>query len=308
MAKRWNKRILLAKVETSYGTDAAPTGAADAVLCRDLELGVEAELLDRELVRPTLGDLPALSALRRATVDCEVELAGSGAAGTAPAWGTLLRGCGLAETVTAGVKVQYDPASSNHDSLTLYWYADGLVHKLVGCRGTVSLSLEAGQIPTMRFRFTGLYQDPTDEALPSADVSAWKTPAVPSKAATPTFTLHGVTAIARSLGLDLANQVTFRDMIGASDVNIVDRSVTGSAVIEAVPVATKNWHSLAAAGTLGALSVVHGTQAGQIVELSASAVQIRDVRYEEQDGIIYHALDLGFTETSGDDEIALIAR
>ena len=308
MAKRWNKRILLAKVETTYGTDAAPTGTADAVLARSLEVAVEAELLDRELVRPTLGDLPALSAMRRATLECEVELAGSGAAGTAPAWGKLLRGCGLAETVTAGVKVQYDPASSNHDSLTLYWYADGLVHKLLGARGTVSLTLEAGQIPAMRFRFTGLYQDPSDEALPAADVSAWKTPKVPSKAETPTFSLHGVTAIARSIAVDLANQVTFRDMIGASDVNIVDRSVTGNAVIEAVPAATKNWHAAAAAGTLGALSVVHGATAGQIVELSASAVQIRDVRYEEQDGIIYHALDLGFTETSGDDEIALIAR
>ena len=307
MPKLWRKRVLLAKVESTYGTDAAPA-ATDAVLARSLELEVEAELLERELVRPTLGNLPALSAMRRCRVRAEVELAGPGAAGTTPAWGRLLRGCGLSETVTAGTKVDYQPATDGHESLTLHWFADGVVHKVTGARGTASLRLEAGQIPVLTFEFTGLYQDPTDQALPTADVSAWKTPVIPSRAETPTFDLHGISCTARSFELDIANGVIFRDLVGASDVLVTDRAPRGSASIEAVPTSVKNWFATARQGTLGPFSLVHGTTAGSIVEITAPAVQVRTVRYEEADSVVFQTLELGFTEQSGDDELTITAR
>ena len=48
------KRTMLAKIEPIYGTDPTPTGAADAILVKSLDVNpIEATLLPRDLIRPT---------------------------------------------------------------------------------------------------------------------------------------------------------------------------------------------------------------------------------------------------------------
>lgn len=37
MPLKWNRKVLLAKIETVYGTHAAPTGAANAVLATSVQ-------------------------------------------------------------------------------------------------------------------------------------------------------------------------------------------------------------------------------------------------------------------------------
>ena len=57
------KKIILAKTESTYGTDPTPTGVANAILVRNLNLTPQdADLVNRDLVRPYLGrseQLPA---------------------------------------------------------------------------------------------------------------------------------------------------------------------------------------------------------------------------------------------------------
>lgn len=48
---------------------------------------------------------------RRARLKFDVELVGSGAASPPPAWGKFLRGCGFAETIVAGNRVEYTPVN-----------------------------------------------------------------------------------------------------------------------------------------------------------------------------------------------------
>jgi hypothetical protein len=95
------KRLILIKSESTYATDSSPAGT-DAVLVRDLEITpLQSDTVDRELIRPYLGASQQLLANTRVEVTFTVELAGSGSAGTAPAFGAALKSCGFSETVTA---------------------------------------------------------------------------------------------------------------------------------------------------------------------------------------------------------------
>jgi hypothetical protein len=308
MPKFWRKREALLKVETTYGTDASPTGSSNAILISDATVQVEADTVDRELVRGTLGQIGSLRVKPRARLTGAVELAGAGAAGTAPKWGPICRACGMSETINAGTDVRYKPVSSAHESVSIYWFADGIRHRILGARGTARMRLLANEVPRLEFDLTGLYEAPTDVALPGGTYTGWSTPRPPGKTATPTYTLHGLAAVSRGIELDLGNQVVHRHEIGAEDVLITGREPTATTRIEAVPVATKNWLAIADAHTLGSLSLVHGTAAGNIVELSAANVQVLDAVYEELDSIAYHRLELAFRESSGDDDLTLIVR
>ena len=107
------KRLILAKIEATYGTDPTPTGA-EAILVRNLEITpLEAETVSRELIRPYLGASDQLLAQTRVGINFEVELAGSGTAGTAPAYSALMKSCGLSETVVATTSVTYAPISAS---------------------------------------------------------------------------------------------------------------------------------------------------------------------------------------------------
>ena len=95
------KSLILAKSESTYGTDISPAGT-DAVLVRSLEVTpIEADTVSRELIRPYLGGSEQLLANAHVSVTFAVELVGSGTAATAPRFSSLLKACGMAETITA---------------------------------------------------------------------------------------------------------------------------------------------------------------------------------------------------------------
>jgi hypothetical protein len=100
-----------------------------------------------------------------------VELAGSGTAGTAPAYGSILKACGFSETIVASTSVTYAPVSSSFSSVTIYYNVDGVRHKLTGCRGTFTLNGTVGDIPYIEFHDDRDLQCPTDHtALAGRDL------------------------------------------------------------------------------------------------------------------------------------------
>lgn len=96
------RRTILAKIETTYGTDSVPTGAANALLVRNLEITpLESEFASRDLIRTFMGNSEQLPVGIRAQMTVEVEMAGSGTAGTAPGYDALMRACGLSVATLA---------------------------------------------------------------------------------------------------------------------------------------------------------------------------------------------------------------
>lgn len=100
MGLQTNKRWILVKSESSYGTDASPDGA-DAVLVTDMNPEpMQGDVVERPLLRPYLGASERFMAKVRSGNSFSVELAGSGTTGTAPRPGRLLQACGFAATST----------------------------------------------------------------------------------------------------------------------------------------------------------------------------------------------------------------
>ena len=310
MAKLYRKRTVLVKSEATYGTDSSPVGS-DAVQVRNLEVTpVESDVLSRDLIRPYLGASPQLIANTRVQVTFEVEYAGSGTLGTAPRYGSLLKSCGFSETVVASTSVTYAPVSTSFSSVTIYYSTDGVRHKVTGARGTYTLNLTANQIPVINFTMTGNYVAPTDTADPTPTFTAQATPKIFNDTNTTAFTLFSETDLPlQSCQLDIGNEVIYRELINSDkEVTIVNRSGSGSLIIEMPTLASHDFFADAVASTTGNLSIVHGTTAGNIITLAsaANAVSLGAPSYSEDSGVVM--LNLPYTlvpSTSGNDEFTL---
>jgi hypothetical protein len=308
MAFLGRTKVLLAKRETAYGTDAAPV-AAEAMRVRNLTFTpLEAAAVARDLVKAWLGGDPLPLANKAVRLTCEVEFAGAGGADTPPAYGTLLRACGLSETITATTKVEYKPVSSGFESATLYFHHAGTRHKVLGARGTVELQLNRADVPRLAFDFTGIYDAPSAAAMPTPVFTGFQPPRVASQANTGTFTLHGFAPVVESLTLRLGNSVVFRDLVNSKVVEITDRAPGGSITVESPAIGTKDYFAAVIAETLDALAFVHGAGAGAVVQGDAPKVQLMNPRYGESDGISSLTLDLHLTPNAGNDEIVLTTK
>lgn len=304
------KRTILAKTEVTYGTDSTPVGTTNAILVRNLNVTpLNAELVSRDLVRPYLGASEQLVASSYVSVEMEVEMAGSGTAGTAPAYGPLLLACGMAATTSAGVSVTYAPVSSAFSSVTIYYNVDGVLHKVTGARGTVELQIQVGQIPVYRFQFTGLYNAPTDTAAPAVTYTSFQTPLAANSDNTTGFSLFSYSGALQSLSVNVNNTVNYRTLIGAEDVQMTNREASGQAVFEAPTIAAKDFFSLALGSTLGSLDITHGTVAGNRVQISSTKAKVNNPTYTDLNGI--QMLQVPFNlvpSTAGNDEFSIVVK
>lgn len=305
MALRLKKTQIYAGLELTYNTAVVLTGA-DAILTKGAQIRpLEGSPIERELDGGTFGNDGAIHPGTYVVVEFDVELAGSGTAGTAPAWGKLMRGCQMAEVVDAGTDVVYSPASSGTDSLTMYFELDGQRHALTGARGTFTIALNSQQIPYLHFVFTGLFVTPQTVAPLVRDVSAFQRPRPVSFAHTPTFSLHGVTAPYNQFSYDHANQVEYFNNPGEEMVEIVNRKPAGQISLQAPAISTKDYFTACRDDTLGALSMVHGITAGNIVTLAAPRVQLLSPSYGDDRGRATISANLSFVRDVGDDEMSI---
>jgi hypothetical protein len=307
MSKFKRNAILLAKLQESAGSDASPSASSNAILASNITHNpVNAQFEERNNIMPYMGNSGQVQINCYGTVSFDVELQSSGEAGTAPAFGPLLRACGMGETVTEDTSVAYAPVSSGHEAATIYYYLDGLLFKMIDAKGTFVLNASAGTIPKLSFSFTGLYVAPSDTTLPNdADYSGFLPPLGVNKVNTPTFKLHSTAFKAESLSIDLANNVVYRNLIGSEAVVISDRKPSGSVSIETESKATKDWYTIIREGTLGAIEVVHGTVAGKIVEIDAPKVQVIDPNFGDSNGISMMNMNLSLQPDEGNDELVL---
>jgi hypothetical protein len=301
------KRLILAKTETTYATSAAPAGT-DAVLVRNLEITpLESDTVSRDLIRPYLGNSDQLLANPRVRVTCEVELAGSGTAGTAPKYDALLKACGMASTVVASTSVTYAPVSSAFSSCTIAYNVDGVQHLVTGCRGTFSMNCQLGQIPVLQFEMTGIYSTPTDTAQPAVTYSAQAAPLLFRDGNTSAFSFLSYSGCLMSVEFNLTNSIVYRELIGCTkEVLITDRRPAGTVVIEAPTMAAKNYFTEALASTTGNLTFLHGTTAGNRVTFTAAQADLTQPTYSDSDGI--QMLNLPYVATpttAGNNEVSL---
>ena len=377
------KSLILAKSESTYGTDISPAGT-DAVLVRSLEVTpIEADTVSRELIRPYLGGSEQLLANAHVSVTFAVELVGSGTAATAPRFSSLLKACGMAETITASAvtgtaqagaagsitlaaaasatdgayvgmivsitsgtgsgssglisayngttkvatvkaitaaftpgasslysiaaNVGYRPVSSSFSSATIYYNNDGVLHKITGARGTFTITGSVGEIPVIEFTMMGIYNAPTDTAAPTATYTNQASPLILKADNTSAFAVYGYAGCLMEFSFDIANETLYRELVGCTkEVIITTRAAEGEMKIEAPTIAQYDFFTAALASTTGAVTLVHGTTAGNRVTVVLPTISLANPAYEDEDGIQMLGLPyVAIPTTIGNDEISL---
>jgi hypothetical protein len=312
--------VLLAKTEGTYGTDPTPTGAANAILCSKPQITpLSAQNVNRDILRGFMGGSEQLVGSRFVECSFGVELVGSGTAGTAPAWGPLLLACGFAEAVTAVTRVDYTLVSTGFNSVTFYWYDDGVLHKITGARGDVKFGMTSGGIPMMSFSFKGLYSTPTAAANATPTLTAFKTPLVVTEANSADLTLgcthstSGAPALAGgtvypSMGLDWSpnNRVDYVPLLGGQSVEIGDRDASCSFELELAAAQEVTLMGNVDSATLTSVGLVHGTTAGYKSLVFLPFVQLVSPNLSEQAGKRMVRFDGRVVPSAGNDEMRVV--
>lgn len=313
--------VILAKVETTAGTDATPTGASDTVLVSNMSITpLDAQNVSRDLVRGYFGGSEQLVATASVKCSFSVELAGSGAAATAPQWGDLLLGCGMAEaSLSTPNRVEYAPISSSLKSLTIYYYDDGVLHKLLNCMGNFKLSAKSGERPMLNFDFVGVDGGISAAANASPTLTAWKTPPTMAKANVVDITLGstyaagaitgGTVYSSTGLELDFGNSVQYVPLLSSESVDITQREVTGSMQLDLTAANEVSFMSTVKANTTQSLALTIGTATGNKMIIHAPAVQLINPSKQEMNGRRLIGYDLRLVPTaagSGNDELRIV--
>ena len=303
----WNKKVQLVKTEVTYGVDSVPTGAANAILAQQMTLSpMEGQDVSRELDRPNFGADATIPADLHSKITFRVELAPSGTAGTAPAWGPLIRACGCAQTIVPTTSVTYNPITDNPESVTIHFHYDGIRHVLRGARGTFRMMVEASGIPYLEFEFWGLFAPATDVANPAAVLSAFRDPLVANTTNTPVFTIDGVAMTLRSLNFNAASAVEPRFLIGSEGILITGRGETLEARVEARAMAIFNPYTRARDALRMPIVLQHGVTAGNRATLNVPLAQIqRPAGIEQQQNIAEWPLSFVPQQNAGNDQWTL---
>ena len=308
MALLTRKRVILIEAESSYGTDPTMTSST-VVLVTDLSITPQSsDVVNRDVVRPFLGASEQLLANTRVECTFSVELAGSGTAGAAPRYGDAIKACGFAEAIVSNTSVTYTPVSSSFSSISIHYNVDGVRHIVTGCRGTFTVNAEVGAIPTIDFTFTGIYNAPTDNALPTIAYGNQATPLIFKNGNTTGFQLLSYAGALQSLTMDAGVSTVYRELVGGTkEVIITDRASNGTVTIEAPTIAQKDYFTAALTdSTLGNLQFLHGTTAGNKVQLTSTKVDIGDVNYGEMDGVAMLEIPYTLVPSAANNEVSLI--
>lgn len=273
----WKSKVFLVKTETEYATDPVPTAALNAMLLTDVQLQpMEGEDVSRNLERPYRGAQEELNTALRVVLTASVELVPSGTPGVAPAWGPMLRACGVAEVITVGTSVEYTSISEGDESVVAHIQIGPWRHVLLGGRGTATLTANAQGIPVARITLTGLFVLPADQAKPTnINLTAFQAPDIVTKANTPLFKIAGLPFVLRNFELNLGRDVQPRMLVGFEGIIIVDSNEALTVTVEGVPYATYNPFQRARDRTKALVEFEHGKDPGRRIRIAAGQAQQR---------------------------------
>lgn len=297
----WKKKLVLWKPEAVYGTDPVPTGVANFIEARNVTLSpAEFDVEDRQIVRESMGNTSKLITGERLKLSFDIALAASGVLGTVPKIGTLLRGVGWSENITAGVKVEYLLISSGFESGTFYVRYDKVRHAGIGARGTSSVKLDKG-IPLLHVELTALFVTPVDEAPDATTRTGWPIEKPVNAANTLVCKVNGVDSWYSKFEFAQGNVVAHDNFPGGYEaISINDRQPTASITMLAPTLAVFDPFALARAATNIPIQVVHGATAGNKVQVDLKTL-ITGVAYEDINGKTGYALTLSPDDPSDSD-------
>jgi hypothetical protein len=305
-----NRTVVAAKVEVTEGTAIALAGADASFQIMEPKFEADISMFDRDILDVSLSRFKAIPGTKLGKINFKVENKGSGTAGTAPAFGKLLRACGFTETVVAVTSVTYTPESSLAliPSLTIAVYRDGVKEQIRGARGNVKYSAKNGEPGMWEFEFVGVYDGVSDVALitPSGVETT-----VPIPLLNATFSIAAFSAFASQVSFDMGNKLEPRADINKAEgfisTLLTGRDPKGSVDPELELVATFDFYGRWVAGTTGVLTFRHTGSAGNICIVSAPVCQFAKISESDRNGLATVTADFNLPRNAagGNDEISI---
>jgi hypothetical protein len=320
---------VLAKIETTSGTDAAPTPAANAIRVVGIPILEYGYLESGERDDVQTGTLlisdRAAPAGRFGRIPITIEIAGSGAAYSAtvgPQADVFLRMSGFGRTVTTtggSESILYFTLDEGNETATVWLYTGRKLIKMVGCVAQpTNISAEATKRGMMSFNVQGrIVEDPTQIALPALTLSAVLPPLFHSAVANIGGWLSSAGSdplVLRSAAIAPTTATPERPSAGATDGHagyaITDRTVEQTMVIEVGALAS--FDPFATSRLTGTSLPTTAWQVGTIqynrAKVRTGRWQLRPPRQVGLDGIVGFELNgrLGAGATTSGREIEIL--
>jgi len=275
------RKVILFKVEAVPGTDAVPTPALDSFQAIDFKWGSAGKAATDQFdyAAPYYGsrDVFNVNMQRDCTFDIPVIGAGLPLGTNYPAaLLALYRACGHAAVVTAVTKVDLSPISTGEETGTLYAYEDTFLRKMVFSRGSMKWAWAEGKVPRCTVAMLGLYSTPTDVAMVTPTLPVLQKPVGFGKANT-VITLGVLALKALSAELDGGRTNAYRRLSGVEDIVPSDMRPSVTLKFEMPTVAQKSIYAELESTLDQALSIVHGTVAGNVFTTAAPRAQLVDL-------------------------------
>ena len=308
-------KIIMAKVETTKGTDAG-CGVSDVIECRNAKMEQDSTLEKKDTYRASISDPGGKITNIKGKFSFEIDLKGSGSVETRSQFGKLLLGCSMKETaVTSGgttTALKYEPTSTQSEmkTLTFYEYTIGensaILKKIVGAMGTVSITMEAGKVAKATFNFEGKYLEPIDASIPVVATSDYEQ-TEPQIVENSEYEYDNVAYVCRGVTMNLNNELYSRpdvnSPLGILETIITSRSWSGTMSPDMVAINTKNFFAAWKANTKAQLEMKVGATAGNIIEFVAPAIQLEKVNDSDDNGFAYQ--EIPFIMTGINDELQI---
>jgi hypothetical protein len=294
--------LVLCKLEDTKGTDAVPVASTNAIrLLARPNPTVNRSNIERNVTKQTMGNIGLIPDPDASVeLSLEVELKGSGTAGTAPDWGPLMQACRMVETVVARTSVTYAPSTPVEKSCTIYTYVDGVLWKMLGAVGTCQITTNPGEFPKASFTMTAPYIAPVNAAVPTG---AAFDASVPKVISSQDLVNDGAVIKVGSLSLDFGNDVQEHRTIGNHEWVVANRNPTLTLNKDSVSTAAE-WTAVDA-GTNASISATFNAGAGNNIAISAPKAVRQGVTLGER--AERHTLEIAYNlyETTSDDQFSI---
>lgn len=307
-----SNEVLLAKTESTYGTDSVPTAGTNAILIRNIDFSLDRlRMAQRPNIRGSLGQSQQSYAGSLRGFNFVAEVKGSGTAGIAPELGPLFQACGMTETIVGGTSVTYAPNSGLTvpiSSVSIYAFLGGRVRQIgLGSRGNVTFTYRTGDMLLANFNFVGRAATVTDQTQPTPTFNATVPVAIKGLATT----VGGVgSLVVQNYELALNNEMQVPDNLndteGYGNILITKRDPVLRLQRHTELVATINPYTALSANTAVALaSGTLGSTAGNRIALTCAQAHYRGIEFSDDAGVRCETATFGCHEGAADTEFSL---
>jgi len=228
--------------------------------------------------------------------------------------------------VPAGLKYQTTTHADDADnqSCTLWFYVDGVLHKMRGCRGTFSVEATSGEFGVFNFDFTGDYVVAADATFPTTITYETTVPPITETAALSiaagTGRAGGVddvqdgpgspaSIVASSFGFDIGNSIAPRLDVTSSDgyagAKVTGRAPTFSVDPEVNTIANQDLYSHVESGQLFDVMAGIGGSVGNRVYFFGPQAQMTAANYADRDNTRVFNVESNLVRKAGNDEFAV---